>query len=197
MMMKKSLAAALALLLCLCLLMGTVAMAEVVTAPVDAPVDEAQDQSLWTPEIAESALANVQPTGVTLNKTGKWRVPLGKKKSYQLEATLEPEGAESQLTWTSSNKSVATVSADGVVRPKKAGTTKIKVETANGKSASVTLIVYLAKPTKIKITNGADERTVKVGKKLKIKTKLTPSYAQTTLTWSFQSLKKTRGGVTS
>lgn len=124
-----------------------------------------------------------QPTSITLSKTGTWKVPLGKKKSYQLKVTMKPSGAESKLTWTSSNKAVATVSSTGKVTPKAKGTTKIKVKTANGLSKSVTLTVYIAKPTAIAITTAASDRTVNVGKTLKLKTKLTPSYAQSKLTW--------------
>ena len=46
-----------------------------------------------------------------------------------------------KLAWTSSKKSVATVSSKGVVTAKKKGTAKITVKTLNGKKASVTITV--------------------------------------------------------
>ena len=76
-----------------------------------------------------------KPTKVTLNKTGTVKLAVGKK--LTLKAGLKPNGAETKLTWTSSKKTVATVSAKGVVKALKTGTTLITVKTANGKKASV------------------------------------------------------------
>ena len=55
--------------------------------------------------------------------------------------TLSPKKAKSKLTWTTSNKKVATVSSKGVVKAKKVGKAKITVTTANGKKATITITV--------------------------------------------------------
>lgn len=54
-------------------------------------------------------------------------------KPIRLSATVYPEYANQKVTWTSSNKKVATVSSTGVVTPKGYGTATITAKTANGK----------------------------------------------------------------
>ncbi|MGD9560561.1 MAG: Ig domain-containing protein, partial [Oscillospiraceae bacterium] len=46
-----------------------------------------------------------------------------------------------KLSWTSSNKEIATVSSKGVVKAKKPGKVKITVKTCNGKKATVKITV--------------------------------------------------------
>ena len=78
------------------------------------------------------------PSKVTLNKT-KATVTVGK--TLQLKATLPSKTASNQLTWTTSNKNVATVNANGKVTAKKAGTATITVKTFNGKKATCKVTV--------------------------------------------------------
>ena len=62
--------------------------------------------------------------------------------SLELTATLLPEDAtETALTWSSSDKKIATVSKKGVVKGVKPGTVTITVKTANGKKATIKLTV--------------------------------------------------------
>ncbi|RVX42031.1 glycosyl hydrolase family 43 [Nonomuraea polychroma] len=66
---------------------------------------------------------------------------LGVGVSRQVKAVVEPTNATArQLTWTSADPSVATVSATGLVTTVKAGTTEITVRTADG-SRTVTIPV--------------------------------------------------------
>ncbi len=58
-----------------------------------------------------------------------------------LEPTLYPDTARAKLTWTSSNKKVATVDEDGIVTLLSEGTATITVKTHNSKSATVKLTV--------------------------------------------------------
>ena len=53
-----------------------------------------------------------------------------------LSATVSPSSASQEVTWSSSNKSIATVDSKGNVSAKKAGTATITAKTSNGKSAS-------------------------------------------------------------
>lgn len=64
-----------------------------------------------------------------------------KGKKLTLKVKLNPTDARYALTWTTSNKNVATVSKKGVVTAKKAGTAKITVATQNGKKATITITV--------------------------------------------------------
>ena len=76
------------------------------------------------------------PTSIKLNKTSAY---LGKKESVTLKYTLSA-GSSSTVTWSSSNKNVATVSG-GKVTAKGAGTATITATTANGKKTACKVTV--------------------------------------------------------
>lgn len=78
------------------------------------------------------------PKKVKLNKS---KATLGVNKKLTLKASLTPSDAYTTLTWTSSNKKVATVNGKGVVTGKKPGTAVITVRTKNGKTAKATITV--------------------------------------------------------
>ena len=59
-----------------------------------------------------------------------------KGKSETLAVIRNPISATEKITWTSSNKKVATVSSKGKVTAKKAGTATITAKTSNGKKAN-------------------------------------------------------------
>ena len=84
----------------------------------------------------------VQKKKVAVKKirVDKKKITLKKKKSYKIKAELQPITASDKVTFTSSNKKVATVNAKGVVKAKKAGTAKITVK-AGKKKAIVTVKV--------------------------------------------------------
>ena len=76
------------------------------------------------------------PKSIKLNKTSAY---IGKKESVTLKYTLSA-GSTSTVTWSSSNKNVATVSG-GKVTAKGAGTATITATTANGKKATCKVTV--------------------------------------------------------
>jgi len=95
--------------------------------------------------ILNSSGKDITGTTVTVNTS-----------SYQLKAVNSPAGTAQKVTWSSSNKGVATVNADGKVTFKKAGSVKITATTMDSskKSVSVTLNFQLKKPAlEIKDTN--------------------------------------------
>lgn len=96
------------------------------------------------------------------------KMTLLKGKSATLAVTRNPISATEKITWTSSNKKVATVSSKGKVTAKKAGTATITAKTSNGKKATCKVTVKNA-AVKLAKTSG----TVKVGKTLQIKIKST------------------------
>lgn len=71
------------------------------------------------------------PSSVKLNKASE-KLVVGR--TVTLKATVSPSGS-SNLTWTSSNKKVATVDTSGKVKAVGKGTASITVKTSNGKSA--------------------------------------------------------------
>lgn len=71
------------------------------------------------------------PSSVTLNKTSE-NLVVGA--TITLKATVSPV-VTSMLTWTSSNKKVVTVDANGKVKAVGKGTANVTVSTSNGKTA--------------------------------------------------------------
>ena len=85
-------------------------------------------------------VTNVNVTGVSLNKTS---MSLYIDEEDTLTAIVEPSNATNKdVTWSSSDSSVASVDENGKVTAKKAGTATITVTTADGsKTATCTVIV--------------------------------------------------------
>lgn len=151
--------------------------------PTVAPTVAPTEASTPEPTEAPTPEPPVEPAKITLNKK-KATLVAGAK--LALKASLAPVGAESALTWTSSNKKVATVTQKGVVKALRKGTATITVRTANGKKATCKITVPTA-PTKIVFAK--KNYSVKVGKKIALKTSLTPTKAKTTLIWTSSNKK--------
>ena len=80
----------------------------------------------------------VPATKVTLNKT---KATIVKGKTLTLKATVTPASSKETLTWSSSNKKVATVDGKGKVKALKKGKAVITVKTSNGKKATCNITV--------------------------------------------------------
>jgi len=78
------------------------------------------------------------PSGITISPSTK---NIGVGQTFTASYTLTPSDAVTTVTWSSDNKSIATVSSTGTVKGIKAGSTSINVRTANGYSASCTVNV--------------------------------------------------------
>ena len=127
-----------------------------------------------------------KPKSVKLDKKGTVTLAMGNK--LTLKATVTPKDAKTTLTWSSSNKKIATVNKSGVVTPVAKGTATITVKTSNNKSASVKVKVIGPKPKSVTIKQGK-KATMKVGEKLTLKAVLSPAKAETKLTWSTSNKK--------
>ena len=80
----------------------------------------------------------VPATKVKLNKT---KATVAKGRTLTLKATMTPSSSTDKLTWTSSNKKVATVDKNGKVKALKKGAATITVKTASGKKATCKITV--------------------------------------------------------
>lgn len=86
---------------------------------------------------------SIQVLGVTLDKTS---MSLTAGSTGTLTATINPADATNKnLTWTSDNGAVATVSQTGVVTAVAEGTAKITVKTADGEKTAVCTVTVTAK----------------------------------------------------
>ena len=84
-------------------------------------------------------IAPVLPSGVNVLPTS---AALTMNETRQLSATVVPANADDKtVTWTSSNTSVATVSATGLVTAKAAGTATITARTVNNLTAACSITV--------------------------------------------------------
>ena len=92
--------------------------------------------------------ASIPVTGVTLDQTS---LTFTDWNAQQLTATVSPDNADDKsVAWTSSDESVATVDANGLVTPVANGTAQITVTTNDGGfSASVPVTVDVFVPTPV------------------------------------------------
>lgn len=80
------------------------------------------------------------PTGIAIAPAGTQSLDL--HETLMLTFELSPDTAVSDVTWKSSSKKVAAVSADGLVTPLKAGKTTITATTTRGRQkAKITIVV--------------------------------------------------------
>ena len=84
------------------------------------------------------------PNRVKLDKSS---ISLGVKESILMTPTI-PDGTHASFTWSTSDKTVATVSKTGKITGRKAGKATVTVKTQNGKTAKVTVKVLKA-PSKV------------------------------------------------
>jgi uncharacterized protein YjdB len=78
-------------------------------------------------------------TGVSFAQGSTVTVKVGA--TLPLTAVLAPATARTTLTWSSRKPGIAAVDANGVVTGVTVGTTKVTVRTANGKKATVKVVV--------------------------------------------------------
>lgn len=118
----------------------------------------------------------IPPTAVSL-PTFK-TIHLGE--TLTLTPVLTPNDAYATFTWRSSDESIATVSSSGVVTPKSFGKTTITVTTDNNLSATCVVTVEKIDATGVSIQNPG---SIAVGDTKVLKHILTPSNANSTVTW--------------
>ena len=107
----------------------------------------------------------------TITVTNKvTKVSLNKKKksllvgeAFTLKATVTPKKADNtELTWTSSNDSVAVVDSNGKVTAVRAGTAKITAKAKDGSKKSASCTVTVSAPTTIESAVIENDRTIKI-----------------------------------
>ncbi len=128
--------------------------------------------------------ATVAVTGVTLNKTSE---SLTVGNTLTLTATVAPTNATNKnVSWSSNNTSVATVSASGVVTAKSAGTATITVTTVDGsKKATCNITVNASTVSVTGVTLDKTSANLTVGETLTLTATVTPTNATNkNVTWT-------------
>ena len=131
-------------------------------------------------------------TDIKLTAAPSRRIAAGKK--VKLKASIAPSNAtDKSVTWTSSNKKVATVNAKGLVTFKKnAGGKKVTITaTAKDGSKKFAKITFTCMKGSVKSIKLSGKTTVKSGKTTKLKAKVSTKNgkANKTVVWSSSNTK--------
>ena len=130
--------------------------------------------------------SNKKSAGIKLSAK---KLTLKQNATKQLKATLD-KNATDKVTWSSSNKKVATVDKNGVVTAVKKGTVTITAKTSGGKKATCKVTVKVP-ATKVKLNK--TKATVAKGRTLTLKATMTPSSSTDKLTWTSSNKKVATG----
>ncbi|MBQ0026342.1 MAG: Ig-like domain-containing protein [Lachnospiraceae bacterium] len=128
-------------------------------------------------------VSNVAATSVSLNKTS---TTLTEGATEKLTATVSPTNATNKsVTWKSSNESVATVSTDGTITAKAAGTATITATTADGSNRTATCTVTVQRIVAATgVTLNKTTTVIYAGSTEKLTATVTPSDASNkNVTW--------------
>lgn len=132
-------------------------------------------QLVWEP-----GMVNVTNISVGGNKT------VTQGSSFTLTAVITPSNAANKnVTWSSSNTGVATVSSAGKVTAKSAGTAVITATAADGSNVAGSVTVKVTAPVKVSSIKITGNKAVAAGSKLTLKAVASPkSAANRGVTWS-------------
>ena len=126
---------------------------------------------------------DVVPTGLTIPSTAKVDI----NGTVQLNVTYKPSNATKKgITWTSSNKNVATVDSSGKVKGLKAGTATITAtSTANTKAKAACTVTVSGKVLSTSVSISKTSLSLDFGKSATLSAAVSPSNASNkTITWA-------------
>lgn len=116
----------------------------------------------------------------------KKKVFVNKGKTLKLTPVLSPQTSQEKISYSSSNKKVATVSSKGIIKGIKAGTTKITVKSGTKKFV---VTVTVPKTTTKKITGIKSAIKLKKGKTYKLKPKKVPANSDYKISYNSSNKK--------
>lgn len=133
-----------------------------------------------TVKVQKAAVKTTKITGLSKKLT------MEKGTKATLKPVVAPFTSRQKVTYSSSNKKVATVSAKGVIKAKKSGTAKITVKSGSKKFV-VTVTVPKTKTTAI--TGVPSTVSVKKGKTYTLKAKVAPKSSEEKITYTSSNKK--------
>ncbi len=119
------------------------------------------------------------PDKVTVEEVKDQTITLGVKETFTLKPSIEND-SPADITYSTSKKSVATVSASGKITAKKTGTAIITVAPHAGEPLEITVNVVAA-PKSVKLSSKT--KTLGVGEEFTLKATLSSSKSASKLTW--------------
>ena len=147
------------------------------TATITAKTDDGGYTATCTVTVSQPV------TGISLNQSS---ISIIKGKTYQLSASIQPSGASNRnVTWSSSNSNIATVSSSGKVSAKAAGTATISVTTKDGSKTAKCTVTVKNEPIKVTgVSLNRSQITLFVGKSENLTAAVKPSNAANKgITW--------------
>ena len=142
--------------------------------------------------VQADAKTKVKVSKVTVksNYGSRVRVAVGKKIKLKTTVKVKPnKAANKKVTYKSSNKKIATVSASGYVKGVKAGTCKIKVTSKKNKKKKATIkVTVVKKVSSIKLA--ASTKEIYAGESVKVTPTVLPATGSYKgVTWSSSNKK--------
>ncbi len=137
---------------------------------------------------SNSTPAEVDPTTIAITAEGDvTSITVGQ--TLKLTATVYPEGADSSVTWSSSDDEVATVSENGLVTAVNVGQVTITATSTVDTAVSGTFLLIIEEapvvtvdPESLTITSSTTE--VEIGSTISLTATVNPSEASQEVTWS-------------
>ena len=123
--------------------------------------------------------SGVEPTSIQFPSSA---VGISVGESRQLTPTVLPANAEYTLTWSINDNSVATISQDGLLVGKSAGTADLKVMADNGVYAMLRVVVSQPTPTSVSVSPSSV--TLTEGQSKYLTATVYPSNASQSVSWS-------------
>ena len=123
--------------------------------------------------------SGIEPTSIKFSSTVK-AIEVGE--SVQLTPTVLPANAEYTLTWSISDKYVATISHDGLLTGNSVGAADLKVKADNGVYAMLRVVVSEPKPTSVSVSPSSV--TLTEGQSRYLTATVYPSNASQLVTWT-------------
>ena len=131
-------------------------------------------------ETTQEGKAAPKPKEITVS--GPKKITVGKKVS--LVAEITPKKADQAVAWSSSDKSIATVSSKGVLKGIKAGKVTITARSRTNKKVKASIkVVVLPQVKKIRITNAPKKLDLSGKKSATLKVEVSPKEASSSVTW--------------
>lgn len=123
----------------------------------------------------------------TKNITGlRKSVSVVRGKTFSLKPVLDPITSEDKITYTTSNKNIASVNSKGVITGKRNGTAKITVKAGSKK---VVVTVYVTKIKTTNLTGIPENQILSKGKTFTIKAVATPKNTEEKITYKSSNTK--------
>ena len=139
-----------------------------------------------TTAVMPAMAATVNTTSVALDKTGTVTINVGE--TLDLTATVTPDNSTQAVKWTSSKRAIATVTTSGKVTARAAGTTTITAQSGVRKATVKVKVVDPYLPASVKLDKSGTIK-VPIYSELTLNATLSPSTAQSGLTWKSSKKK--------